>query len=82
MDPFAWLADEAEDLDGPVTGRELRVTLYSTKWVEVKANGQDAQRKGDCTLYVTKRQRISLDGRVASDFTKVQYRSGEGQLCG
>jgi vancomycin resistance protein YoaR len=62
--------------------RELRVTLYSTKWVDVKANGQDARRNGACTLYTTKRQRTFLDGRVANDFTRAQYRSGEGQLCG
>jgi len=64
------------------TNGEIRVSLYSTKWVEVKADGQDAQRNGACTLYVTKRQRTFLDGRVVKDFTKAQYRSGEGQLCG
>ena len=64
------------------TATEIRVTLYSTKWVEVKANGQDAQRNGACTIYLTKRQRTFLDGRVADDFTKAQYRDGEGQLCG
>ena len=64
------------------TEREIRVTLYSTKWVEVKANGQDARPNGACTLYSTKRQRTFLDGRVVNDATKAQYRSGEGQLCG
>ena len=64
------------------TDKEIRVTLYSTKWVDVKANGQDARPNGACTLYSTKRQRTFLDGRVVNDATKAQYRSGEGQLCG
>ncbi|MEO5679612.1 MAG: VanW family protein [Acidimicrobiales bacterium] len=64
------------------TATEIRITLYSTKWVDVKENGQDAQRNGACTIYLTKRQRTFLDGRVADDFTKAQYRDGEGQLCG
>jgi len=65
------------------TETELRVTLYSTKWLaEVKPTGQDTQPNGGCTLYVTKRQRTFLDGRVANDFTKAQYRSTEGQACG
>ena len=63
------------------TTTEIRVTLYSTKWVEVKANGQDTQRNGACTIYLTKRQRTFLDGRVDKDFTKAQYRAGEGQNC-
>ena len=46
-----------------VSGR-IRVTLYSTKWVDVKANGQDARPNGACTLYSTKRQRTFLEGRV------------------
>ena len=65
------------------TGTEIRVTLYSTKWVsEVKANGQDTQPNGSCTVYITKRKRTFLDGRVSNDFTKAQYRAGEGQNCG
>ena len=63
------------------TGNEIRVTLYSTKWVDVKANGQDTQPFGSCTVYITKRQRTFLDGRVDNDFTKAQYRAGEGQNC-
>jgi hypothetical protein len=58
------------------------VSLYSTKWVDVKANGQDTQGNGSCTIYITKRQRTFLDGRVENDFTKAQYRAGEGQNCG
>ena len=65
------------------TNNEIRVTLYSTKWVsEVKANGQDTQPNGSCTVYITKRRRTFLDGRVSNDFTKAQYRAGEGQNCG
>lgn len=65
------------------TNNEIRVTLYSTKWVaEVKPNGQDTQSNGSCTVYITKRQRTFLDGRVANDFTKAQYRANEGQNCG
>ena len=63
------------------TGTEIRVTLYSTKWVEVKANGQETQPFGSCTVYITKRQRTFLDGRVDNDFTKAQYRASEGQNC-
>ena len=61
---------------------EIRVTLYSTKWVDVKANGQDTVANGSCTVYLTKRQRTFLDGRVVNDITKAQYRAGEGQNCG
>ena len=61
---------------------EIRVSLFSTKWVEVKANGQDTQANGSCTVYITKRQRTFLDGRVVNDFTKAQYRANEGQNCG
>jgi len=65
------------------TNNEIRVTLYSTKWVaEVKANGQDTQPNGSCTVYITKRRRTFLDGRVVNDATKAQYRAGEGQNCG
>ncbi len=63
------------------TATEIRVTLYSTKWVEVKANGQDTVPNGKCTVYITKRQRTFLDGRVANDSTKAQYRPDEGQNC-
>ena len=63
------------------TATEIRVTLYSTKWVEVKANGQDTQPNGKCTVYITRRQRTFLDGRVDNDFTKAQYRPDEGQNC-
>ena len=49
--------------------------------MEVKANGQDTQANGSCTVYITKRQRTFLDGRVANDATKAQYRAGEGQNC-
>jgi len=61
---------------------EIRVTLYSTKWVDVKANGQDTVANGSCTVYLTKRQRTFLDGRVVNDVTKAQYRAAEGQNCG
>ena len=61
---------------------EIRVTLYSTKWVDVKANGQDTVPNGSCTVYLTKRQRTFLDGRVVNDITKAQYRAAEGQNCG
>ena len=61
---------------------EIRVTLYSTRWVDVKANGQDTVPNGSCTVYITKRQRTFLDGRVVNDATKAQYRAAEGQNCG
>lgn len=65
------------------TNNEIRVTLYSTKWVaEVKPNGQETQPNGSCTVYITKRKRTFLDGRVSNDFTKAQYRAAEGQNCG
>jgi vancomycin resistance protein YoaR len=65
------------------TNNEIRVSLFSTKWVaEVKPNGQDTQSNGSCTVYITKRQRTFLDGRVVNDFTKAQYRANEGQNCG
>ena len=64
------------------TGTEVRVTLYSTKWVaEVKQTGQDTRPNGSCTVYTTRRQRTFLDGRIDNDFTRAQYRAGEGQNC-
>jgi vancomycin resistance protein YoaR len=63
------------------TATEIRVTLYSTKWVDVKATGQDTRKFGSCTIYFTKRERTFLYGRVDKDFTKAQYRAGEGQNC-
>ncbi len=64
------------------TNTEIRVSMYSTKWVEVKPAGQDTRPNGSCTVYITKRERTFLDGRVAIDSTKAQYRAGEGQNCG
>jgi hypothetical protein len=65
------------------TANEIRVSLYSTKWVaEVKPNGQDTRQNGSCTVFVSKRQRTFLDGRVVNDSTRAQYRAGEGQNCG
>jgi len=64
------------------TNTEIRVTMYSTKWVDVKANGQDTVANGSCTVYITKRQRTFLDGRVVNDVTRAQYRANEGQNCG
>ncbi|MEO5679199.1 MAG: VanW family protein [Acidimicrobiales bacterium] len=64
------------------TNNELRVTLYSTKWVDVKTLGQDTTSNGSCTVYLAKRERTFLDGRVVNDLTKAQYRAAEGQNCG
>ena len=63
------------------TDREIRVTLYSTKWVEVREAGQETRPNGSCTVYTTRRQRTFLDGRVETDSTRAQYRAGEGQNC-
>jgi len=64
------------------TDTELRVTLYSTRWVDVKATGQDTRPNGSCTVYIAKRERTFLDGRVVNDSTKAQYRANQGQNCG
>lgn len=64
------------------TDTELRVSLYSTKWVDVQATGQDTQPNGSCTVYIAKRQLTFLDGKVVNDYTKAQYRAAEGQNCG
>jgi len=63
------------------TDNSLTVSLYSTRWVDVKAMGQDTSSNGSCTVYLAKRQRTFLDGRVANDATKAQYRANEGQNC-
>ena len=63
------------------SGTEIRITLYSTKWVEVKEVGQDTRPNGSCTVFTTRRQRTFLDGRVVTDSTRAQYRAGEGQNC-
>jgi len=64
------------------TDTSLTVSLYSTKWVDVKATGQDTQSNGSCTVYTAKRERTFLDGRVVNDTTKAQYRANQGQNCG
>jgi len=64
------------------TATSLTVSLYSTKWVDVKATGQDTQSNGSCTVYTAKRERTFLDGRVVNDATKAQYRANQGQNCG
>lgn len=63
------------------TDTEIRVTFYSTKWVAVKAAGQDTQPNGSCTVYITKRERTFRDGRVVNDATRARYRANEGQNC-
>ncbi len=64
------------------TGTSLTVTLYSTKWVEVAAVGQDKVAEGSCTKVTAKRQKTFLDGRVVNDSTTARYRANEGQNCG
>ena len=60
----------------------LTVSLYSTHWVDVQALGQDTSANGSCTVYLAKRQRTFLDGKVVNDATKAQYRASQGQNCG
>jgi len=63
------------------TDTSLTVSLYSTRWVDVQATGQDTEQNGSCTVYLAKRQRTFLDGRVVNDDTKAQYRASQGQNC-
>ena len=64
------------------TGSSITVTLYSTKWVNVEAIGQDTSQSGSCTVYTSKRKRAFLDGRVVEDSTRALYRAAQGQDCG
>ncbi len=61
--------------------RNITVTMYSTKNVEVVELGQRISRRGECTHVETDRQRTYEDGEVVVDTVEATYRPGEGLDC-
>ena len=61
--------------------RNITVTMYSTKNVEVVELGQRVAPKGQCTFVETDRQRTYSDGRVIIDTVEATYRPEEGFDC-
>ena len=61
--------------------RNITVTMYSTKNVDVVELGQRVSRRGECTYVETDRQRTFDDGRVVADTFEATYRPAEGLDC-
>ena len=61
--------------------RNITVTMYSTKNVDVVELGQRVSRRGKCTYVETDRQRTYDDGRVVADTVEATYRPAEGLDC-
>jgi len=64
------------------TGRNVTVTLYSTKWVEATQTNQSQEQRGPCTRVRTERTRVFLaDGTTKVDNVNALYRPAEGVNC-
>lgn len=64
------------------TDTSITVTLYSTKFAEVRQTGQSEGRRGACKRVTTERTRTWLsDGRVEVDKVFATYRPREGVNC-
>lgn len=61
--------------------RNITVTMYSTKHVEVVELGQRVAPEGQCTFVQTDRERTYPDGRVIVDTVEATYRPEEGFDC-
>jgi vancomycin resistance protein YoaR len=60
----------------------ITVTLYSTKFAEVRQTGQSRAPRGACTRVTTERTRTWLaDGRAEVDNVFATYRPAEGVNC-
>jgi vancomycin resistance protein YoaR len=60
----------------------ITVTLYSTKFADVKQTGQSQAPRGNCTRVTTERTRTWLsDGRTTVDKVFATYRPAEGVNC-
>ncbi|HVF31992.1 MAG TPA: VanW family protein [Acidimicrobiales bacterium] len=64
------------------TETTITVTIYSTKFAEVRQSGQSESPRGACKRVRTERTRTWLaDGRVEVDAVFATYRPGEGVNC-
>jgi vancomycin resistance protein YoaR len=64
------------------TDTSITVTLYSTKFAEVRQSGQTRSPRGACTRVRTERTRTFLaDGRSDVDEVFATYRPAEGVNC-
>ena len=64
------------------TDTSITVTLYSTKFAEVRQTGQTEGRRGACKRVTTERTRTFLaDGRTEVDKVFATYRPAEGVNC-
>lgn len=64
------------------TGSSITVSLYSTKWVEVRQSGQTEEPRGQCKLVRTERTRtVAGDGTTMVDRVNALYRPAEGIDC-
>jgi vancomycin resistance protein YoaR len=64
------------------TETSITVTLYSTKFAEVRQSGQTRSPRGACTRVRTERTRTFLaDGRTDVDEVFATYRPAEGVNC-
>lgn len=64
------------------TDTSITVTLYSTKFAEVRQSGQSEGPRGACRRVTTERTRTWLnDGRVEVDKVFATYRPAEGVSC-
>jgi len=60
----------------------ITVTLYSTKFAEVRQTGQSEAPRGNCKRVTTERTRTFLaDGRTEVDTVGATYRPAEGVNC-
>ena len=64
------------------TDTTITVTIYSTKFADVRQSGQSKAPRGNCTRVTTERTRTFLaDGRIDVDNVFATYRPGEGVNC-
>ncbi len=64
------------------TDTSITVTIYSTKFADVRQTGQSVSRRGACKRVTTERTRTWLaDGRTEVDKVFATYRPGEGINC-
>lgn len=64
------------------TDTTITVTLYSTRWADVRVGAQTQAPQGNCTRVTTERVRTFVNsGRTEVDEVYATYRPGEGVDC-
>jgi vancomycin resistance protein YoaR len=63
------------------TASSITVALYSTPFVTGEVADQTKSKRNLCTIVITTRRRVYLDGRVANDKIRAAYRPKEGIDC-